>query len=253
MSLTRKFLGAMGIESDKIDEIINAHRETVDGLKEELDKYKPDAEKLADVQKELNKYKADSEKLAEIEKDFDKYKADSEKLSDTLSELETVKKDLADANEAMKNGDKSPYKVKYEALVEEKETLVKEKEDLQKQFDDFKADIDAKEITAKKSDAYKKLLKKVGVSEKRFDAILKVTSLDNVEFDEDGKFKDVDALTENIKSEWADFIVEKGKQGTDVPNPPSNNGGTGAKRLSLAAQRVAKFNEDRYGTATKED
>ena len=30
MALTRKFLAALGIEADKIDEIINAHSETVD-------------------------------------------------------------------------------------------------------------------------------------------------------------------------------------------------------------------------------
>ena len=35
MSLTRKFLAALGIEQDKIDEIIEAHTETVNALKEE--------------------------------------------------------------------------------------------------------------------------------------------------------------------------------------------------------------------------
>ena len=33
MALTRKMLKAMGIEDDKIDQIIEAHTETVDGLK----------------------------------------------------------------------------------------------------------------------------------------------------------------------------------------------------------------------------
>lgn len=253
MALTRKFLGAMGIESEKIDEIINAHRETVDGLKEEIDKYKPDAEKFAEAQKDLAKYKKDSETLAEIQKDFEKFKKDSETLVEVQQELETTKKDLADANEAMKNGDKSPYKVKYEALVEEQEKLNEEKNKIQQEFDAFKADIDAKAITAKKSDAYKKLLKKVGVSEKRFDAILKVTALDNVELEEDGKIKDADKLKENIQEEWADFIVTKGEKGANVSNPPQNNGGSSSKGTSLASQRVAKFNADRYGTVNKED
>ena len=34
MALTRKFLKAMGIEDDKIDQIIDAHTETVTALKE---------------------------------------------------------------------------------------------------------------------------------------------------------------------------------------------------------------------------
>ena len=54
MSLTRKMLKAMGIEEEKIDQIIEAHSETVDSLKADRDSYKEDAEKLKDVQKELD-------------------------------------------------------------------------------------------------------------------------------------------------------------------------------------------------------
>ena len=36
MTLTRKMLKAMGIEEEKIDQIIEAHAETVDGLNEKL-------------------------------------------------------------------------------------------------------------------------------------------------------------------------------------------------------------------------
>jgi hypothetical protein len=35
MALTRKMLKAMGIEEEKIEQIIEAHAETVDGLKED--------------------------------------------------------------------------------------------------------------------------------------------------------------------------------------------------------------------------
>ena len=87
MAFTRKFLSALGIEADKVDEIINAHIEVVDGIKEERDGFKADAEKLADVQKQLNKA---NEKLAKqgegetvskedfdkLQKEFDDYKAD---------------------------------------------------------------------------------------------------------------------------------------------------------------------------------
>ena len=43
MSLTRKMLKAMGIEEEKIDQIIEAHSETVDSLKADRDTYKEDA------------------------------------------------------------------------------------------------------------------------------------------------------------------------------------------------------------------
>ena len=83
MALTRKFLSALGIEADKIDEIINAHTETTDGLKDELAKVKADAEKLPEVQAELDALKAQPEDgyKAKYEKerdDFKAYKADVE-------------------------------------------------------------------------------------------------------------------------------------------------------------------------------
>lgn len=60
MALTRKMLKAMGIEDEKIDQIIEAHTETVDALKEKAEGYKKDAEALPDVQKQLNDLKKDS-------------------------------------------------------------------------------------------------------------------------------------------------------------------------------------------------
>ena len=58
MGFSRKMLKAMGIEDEKIDQIIDAHSETVDALKADRDTYKEDAAKLAAVQKELDALKA---------------------------------------------------------------------------------------------------------------------------------------------------------------------------------------------------
>lgn len=62
MAFTRKFLSALGIEADKVDQIIDAHTEVTDALKSERDKYKADAEKLPGVQAELDGLKSDAEK-----------------------------------------------------------------------------------------------------------------------------------------------------------------------------------------------
>lgn len=83
MSLTRKMLKAMGIEEEKIDQIIEAHSETVDSLKADRDTYKEDAEKLKTVQKELDDLKAKGddgwkEKHDKLKGEFDKYKGDIE-------------------------------------------------------------------------------------------------------------------------------------------------------------------------------
>ncbi len=168
MPLTRKFLSALGIEAEKVDEIINAHTEVTDSLKAERDGYKTDAEKLSAVQKELDDLKA-------------------------------------------ANG-KDSWKVKYDALKED--------------FDNYKNEQSAKETKAAKTSAYKALLKKVGISEKRIDAVLKVSDVDGIELDKDGEIKGADKLTASIKEEWADFIVSSSSKGADTPNPPSSNGST---------------------------
>lgn len=107
MALTRKFLSAMGIEEDKIEQIIEAHTETVTALKEARDSYKADAEKLADVEKKLadaneklkdvkpDEYK---EKYDKVKADFDKFKADTEAKESRTKKEDAYKAILKDAN-----------------------------------------------------------------------------------------------------------------------------------------------------------
>lgn len=81
MALTRKLLKGMGITDEQVDTIIEAHTDTVDGLKADATRYKADAEKLPTVQKELDDLKAAGdggykEKYEKEHKAFDDFKAD---------------------------------------------------------------------------------------------------------------------------------------------------------------------------------
>lgn len=181
MSLTRRMLKAMGIEDEKIDEIITAHTDTVDALKEQRDQYKADAEKLPNVQKELQ--------------------------------------GLKDA--ASKNGG-SAWEVKYNAMKEEKEKV-------EKDFKAFKTQTEAAQTKAAKDKAYRALLKDIGVSDKRIDAVMKVTDLDAIELDEQGGIKDADKAKENAKAEWSDFIQTTTIKGADTSTPPTNTGNSNGK------------------------
>ena len=181
MSLTRKMLKAMGIEEEKIDQIIEAHTETVDGFKDKVNEYKEKAEKYDGVKKELDE---------------------------------------------LKDGD-NDWQKKYE----------KEHSD----FEAYKTDVTAKETKRTKEHAVREFLKSVGVSEKRLDAVLKVTNLDDFELDKDGKIKDADKHTETVKTEWADFIETTTTKGADTANPPANNGkGTKSK------EEIYKMENGRY-------
>ena len=168
MKLTRKFLSTLGIEEEKADQIINVHVETVDNLKDEIEKYRADAEKLPNVQKELGDIKA----------------------------------------EIAKNDGKNPYEVKYNAIKEE--------------FEKYKMDVQKRESTAQKSNAFRKLLQQAGVAEKRIDAVLRVSDVDGIKIGEDGTIEGESELMESIKKEWSDFITTEEAQGVKTANPPSS-------------------------------
>ena len=169
MGFSRKMLKAMNIEEEKIDQIIDAHSETVDALKADRDAYKEDAAKLAAVQKELDELKA--------------------------------------------KGDDG-YKAKYEA---EKAA-----------HDKLKSEITAKETKKAKTDAYRELLKASGIDEKRIEVVLRASAptIDGIELDADGKIKEADKYSADIKTEWGDFVVTQSTKGTNTTTPPANNGGT---------------------------
>ena len=116
---------------------------------------------------------------------------------------------------------------------------VKETEEfktLKKSFDDYKAGIDAEKTHSAKETAYRELLKAAGVSDKRISAVVKVTDIDGIELDKDGKIKDADERTNNIKTEWADFIETTTTHGAKTANPPANNGkGNGKTKEEILA------------------
>ena len=79
MSVTRKLLKGMGLTDEQAETIIEAHLDTVNGLKDEISRYKADAEKLPGVQKELNDLKAKGDdgwkdKHDKLRKEYDDYK-----------------------------------------------------------------------------------------------------------------------------------------------------------------------------------
>ena len=87
MSLTRKLLKGMGLTDEQVDTIIEAHTDTVDGLKEQVRTYKADAEKLPNVQKELDDLKAAGD--GGFKEKFEKEHSDFENFKKTIQEKET--------------------------------------------------------------------------------------------------------------------------------------------------------------------
>ena len=81
MALTRTLLKGLGLTEEQVGTIIEAHTETVNGLKETIEAYKADAEKLPGVQRELDdlKTQGDGGYKAKYEAEhtaFETYKGD---------------------------------------------------------------------------------------------------------------------------------------------------------------------------------
>lgn len=93
MGFSRKMLKAMNIEEDKIEQIIDAHSETVDALKADRDTYKEDAAKLAAVQKELDELKAKGDDGYKAKYEAEKAAHDALKADIAAKETKQAKTD----------------------------------------------------------------------------------------------------------------------------------------------------------------
>ena len=145
---------------------------------------------------------AHTEVTDSLKADRDSYKEKAEKYDQTKTELDKAKSELDKVS-------KDEYKTKYESL--------------QTEFNKYKTDIAEKEVKGKKEEAYKKMLKEIGVNEKSIDAILKVKDLNTIKLDDKGEIVDVDALKESEKKDWEGFIIESEVHGQNPSTPPDND------------------------------
>lgn len=179
-------------------------RKFLSGLGIEEDKVELIVEKHAEV-------------VNEIKTERDEYKEKAEQLP-------AVEKELAELKKATENGKENSYKVKYEAIKED--------------FENYKKEIETKATRSKKEEAYKKLLEDAGVSEKRIAAVLKVSDVDSLEFEEDGKVKDEAKIVKGIKEEWSDFISTTSTKGASTATPP-----TGTGKATMTKEEIRKISD----------
>ena len=94
-------------------------------------------------------------------------------------------------------------------------------------FEDYKKDIANKEKVARVEKAYRQLLTDEKISDKRHDAIVRVTDLTKMELGDDGKLKNLDDLKKSIAEDWGEFKVTTKQKVQNVPTPPENDKGNG--------------------------
>jgi len=184
MGFGRKWLDEILTNEDlspkeKAQKIMDEHISVTNGLKDERDSYKADAEKATDLQKQLD--------------------------------------DIANGED---------FKKKYE---EEHQA-----------FEDFKKKTESDANAAKVGAAYRKLLSGEGISEKRLDAILKVTDLSKMKLDKDGNLEKADELKKAINDEWGEFKTTVTEKGAVVEKPPQTGKVTKTKEEIYAIKDTAQ-------------
>lgn len=190
MALTRRMLTAMGIEAEKIDQIIEAHTESTEALKskveeaeEKAQKSRDEAAKVPDLEKQIEELKA-ADKGDEWKFKYDEAKAEADRLQGDVDKLK---------------GEKST---------------------IEEEFENFKQGVETDRANAEKLELYKGLLREIGLDEKRVDKAAKLKSLDELTV-EDGALAGYEELKKAEAEEWAEFIPQpRGTHGQNVPNPP---------------------------------
>lgn len=154
-----------------------------------------------------------------------------------ITSLDGLNDSVKELRQKLETAEQERDAFKAKAPKDGEETVAKSEYDaLKKQYEDYKNEQTAKETNAAKEKAVRALYKEIGISEKRIDSVLKVTALDSISLDKDGKIKEADTLKETAKTEWADFIETTSPKGATTATPPTNNGtGTGKTRDEIMA------------------
>lgn len=211
----KEILSRAGVDVDHIEgaakEILEGHADSVNALREEISQLRADLATAKNAQKEVEdlnaQLAAEKEKTGKLEEAEKAYK-------ESKKEFDQKQKESLD---------------KYNALKTEHEQ--------------FKSDQQAREVKAAKTTALREILKDLNISEKGMALVEKYRSVDDIEFEEDGKtIKGADDLRKSLKEDWGDYIVKENVQGADTKNPLGAGGGAGGmtKKEIMAIKDTAQ-------------
>lgn len=137
----------MGIEADKIDEIISAHSETVDGLKTEIANWKTKAGDYESLKSQFDALKASGdgdktykEKYEALEKEYNDYKAEQAEKEARVAKESAYRALLKDIGVAEKRIDSIVKVSKIDDLKINKDGTLSDVENLKKNLAEEWAD-----------------------------------------------------------------------------------------------------------------
>ena len=235
--LTRNSLKALGIESDKIDAIIDGHAETVNGLKGKADELQAELDKAKGAISERDKYKGDLEKANERIKALE---AQSAGQGDIVSERDQLKNEVDSLKQQIEqftterdtsNSELTSLREQVATFESEKATLTENVSKVQKEYDDYRAQIETEKTNTVKRSAVRDALRANGVVRSEFqDLIINSLDLNGVTVTDKG-IENVEALVESTKTKYPACFSTVQDGGTPPIEPL---GGTPPRPLTIA-------------------
>ena len=227
--LTRNSLKALGIESEKIDAIIDGHVETVNGLKSKTDELQTELDKYKSAVGERDKFKENLEKANERIKALEALNAGQGDITSERDQLKTEVDSLKAEIERFtterdtSNTELTSLREKLATFESEKANLTETANRAQQELADFNNMIETEKANSVKRDSLRNVLRANGVVRTEFqDLIINATDLNGITVGDKG-IENVDTLIESTKSKYpACFsVIEEG--GTPPVNPIGGN------------------------------
>ena len=230
--LTRPFLKSLGIESDKIDAIIEGHAETVNGLKSEKETLQAQLDALEPVKGERDQLKT---KLDKADKEIASLKDKATGNEDIIKERDALKTEVESLKVNIdeftkecetKDSELNTLKEQLATFETEKNTLTQERDTVKNEFEAFKTQIETEKTNVAKRDAVRTALRNGGVERSDFqDLIINSMNLDEVKITDNG-IENADTFIESTKSKYPSCFGTVQEGGTPPIAPPSGGGKT---------------------------
>lgn len=235
--LTRNSLKALGIESEKIDAIIDGHVETVNGLKGRTEELQAELDKAKGAIEARDKYKADLDKAKERISALEALSAGQDGIAserDQLkNEVDTLKAEIEKftTERDTSNNELTSLREKIATFESEKATLTENVNRAQQELADYKNQIETEKTNTVKRDAVRSALRANGVARTEFqDLIINTLDLNGVTVGEKG-IENVDALIESTRTKYPACFSTVQEGGTPPVEPL---GGNPPRPLTLA-------------------
>ena len=247
--LSRNSLKALGIESEKIDAIIDGHVETVNGLKAKADELQTELDKYKSAATELDKYKGNLEKANERIKALETQTAGNNDIvneRDQLkTEVDTLKAEIEKftTERETSNTELTSLREKVATFESEKANLTESATKAQKELEDFKTQIETEKANNVKRNAVRTALSTNGVARPEFqDLIINAMNLNDIKVGDNG-IEDVDKLIESTRAKYPGCFGVVQESGTSPVNPISGTPSRPLKREDISKMTPEQINK----------